>query len=210
MMMMGLWLAFGVSVYYTMVRSDRRILKSERKIELHQHRGVDGGWDLDADQVHVAWHLDDRGIGQHFDAIKEQSEEGDSGAGSGVTKYTMRNRIDKRMTSFNHIAEISRLKDVAPAPFDLGPSGADERTLFESMHHKYKRETSASYERFASAWAERVLEERRKEINGETFLNLRLKTIKMLYEEHDRRYIIEDTINDMTVEDRQRLHSLNR
>ena len=82
--------------------------------------------------------------------------------------------------------------------------------MFESLHHKYKRETSVSYERFASAWAERVLEERRKEINGETFLNLRLKTIKMLYEEHDRRYIIEDTINDMTVEDRQRLHSLNR
>ena len=48
MMMMGLWLAFGVSVYYTMVRSDRRILKSERKIELHQHRGVDGEWDRDS------------------------------------------------------------------------------------------------------------------------------------------------------------------
>ena len=47
-MMMGLGLAFGVSVYYTMVRSDRWILKSERKIELHQHRGVDGGWDRDS------------------------------------------------------------------------------------------------------------------------------------------------------------------
>ena len=84
---------------------------------------------LDAPRVRVLWHMSDGGNGHHFDTIDDEvasnaNEEPAQSVTSAVT-----NEIRERMTSYGHLGMRQQLRDIAPAPFTMEPSGADERAL---------------------------------------------------------------------------------
>ena len=79
---------------------------------------------------------------------------------------------------------------------------------FARLHGDYKRESSRSFDRFLGKWNERVLEEDKKKLEGRDHKKLRLKTMKHLYDEYDRRYKPVQTAGQLTVADQQRLRGL--
>ena len=160
----------------------------------------DPGWRT---AIRIAWHVDT----QHFDAFVDQSVVA-AAPGMAVTKLSVRHKIDKRVTSHAHIAHLQKLSDLAPTPFDLGPAGCDELGEFSRLHVDYDRKVSRSYDRFLGKWNERVLEEDKKKLEGKGHKKLRLKTMKHLYDEYDRRYKPVQTAGQLTVADEQRLRGL--
>mmetsp|Transcript_3389 Transcript_3389/g.9940 ORF Transcript_3389/g.9940 Transcript_3389/m.9940 type:complete len:372 (+) Transcript_3389:427-1542(+) len=204
---LGLALAAGVAVTYTIIREGRTIRRSDRRIEVHAPLDAAGNRDLDADVIHLAMHVDREGRGVHFSATREAADTGTAGTGA-LTAYQIRHKISTRATSFDHIAAISQLKDVAATPFDAGPAGADERALFLQMHKSYTRKSSASYDRFMAAWSTRVLEEYAKRRRGEPHKKLRLKTNAHLYAEYDRIYVEVDAADDLAPEDNANMRAV--
>ena len=207
LMLMGLGLAFGFSIFISIIHPDGRVRRTESRVPYHEELLPDGTVDVDAPSIHLAWHVDDQGDGRHFDVIVEDV---DQGGDDSLKRLSVNKAINNRTTSFDHLGKLSGMKDKAPTPFNEGPDGEDERRLFEELHKKYTRSSSSSYQKFMTEWTERVITEVHKQLAGDAHLKLRLKTMEQLYDEYDRRYNPVEVVQDLTPADQQNVREAYR
>jgi hypothetical protein len=179
-------------------RRDGTIDPDQTKIELQRSS------DLDAPVVHLLWE-DGAEPGDSYFALVDPSGGGDArgttATDNAAHEATIRRAVSKRSTSYNYFATLSGLAGLAPTPFTEEPPGADERLVFEAMHRRFNRGSSASYMKFATEWGERVDREAKAAEGGLPCLRLRLKTIDMLYTWYDKKYKVADTADDPIVTD---------